>query len=189
MTAIDCILDGLETELDLELELGVRSVEIDRSLLAPMAAEVRPATGDGRRAATLSDAKPTPNDAKGPCSFVFLHDRPLSQGGVEMMAKVVLAMHQTPETAPIVFTGDKPPARLYVVLGLEAMKKWYPGLRGAPGQWLRGRNGEDVLVTYSPEHILRFGVVTPAVKKMKVDMWASLKGVMQRMEQFAEKGM
>ena len=97
-----------------------------------------------------------------------------------MMAKIVTAMHKTPESAPIVFNGERPPAKIYVVLGSEAMKKWYPGMRGAPGQWLRGRDGEDVLVTYSPEHILRFGAVTPAVKKIKSDMWTSLKGVMQR---------
>ena len=76
-----------------------------------------------------------------------------------MMAKIVTAMHKTPESAPIVFNGERPPAKIYVVLGSEAMKKWYPGMRGAPGQWLRGRDGEDVLVTYSPEHILRFGMI------------------------------
>ena len=96
------------------------------------------------------------------------------------MAKIVTAMHETPESAPIVFTGERPPAKIYIVLGSEAMKKWYPGMRGSPGQWLRGREGEDVLVTYSPEYILRFGTVTPAVKKIKSDMWTSLKGVMQR---------
>ena len=97
-----------------------------------------------------------------------------------MMAKIVTAMHETPESAPIVFTGEKPPAKMYVVLGSAAMKKWYPGMRGAPGQWLRGRNGEDVLLTYSPEYLLRFGAATPALMKLKREMWTSLKGVMQR---------
>ena len=83
-----------------------------------------------------------------------------------MMAKIVTAMHKTPESAPIVFNGERPP--------------WYPGMHGSPGQWLRGREGEDVLVTYSPEHILRFGTVTPALMKLKREMWTSLKGVMQR---------
>ena len=96
------------------------------------------------------------------------------------MAKIVTAMHETPESAPIVFTGERPPAKMYVVLGSEAMKKWYPGMRGAPGQWLRGRNGEDVLLTYSPEYLLRFGAATPALMKLKREMWTSLKGVMQR---------
>jgi uracil-DNA glycosylase len=97
-----------------------------------------------------------------------------------MMAKIVTAMHETPESAPIVFNGERPPAKMYVVLGSEAMKKWYPGMHGAPGQWLRGRNGEDVLLTYSPEYLLRFGAATPALMKLKREMWTSLKGVMQR---------
>ena len=198
MTALEYLLDGLEAELELERELGVRVVELDRALLAPMAGSSRVGVESNRvdlgsnRVALgskppltdakppLTDAKSTLNNSNGPCSFAFLHDRPLSPNGIEMMAKIVTAMHETPETAPIVFTGERPPAKMYVVLGSEAMKKWYPGMRGAPGQWLRGRDGEDVLLTYSPEYILRFGTVTPAVKKIKSDMWTSLKGVMQR---------
>ena len=205
MTALEYLLDGLEAELELERELGVRVVELDRALLAPMAGSSRVgvesnrvalgsnrvALGSNRVALgskppltdakpPLTDAKSTLNNSNGPCSFAFLHDGPLSPSGIEMMAKIVTAMHETPESAPIVFTGERPPAKIYVVLGSKAMKKWYPGMHGSPGQWLRGREGEDVLVTYSPEHILRFGAVTPAVKKIKSDMWTSLKGVMQR---------
>ena len=112
--------------------------------------------------------------------MAHLHDGPLSSDGIEMMAKIVTAMHEAPDTAPIVFTGERPAAKIYVVLGSKAMKKWYPGMHASPGQWLRGREGEDVLVTYSPEYILRFGTVTPALMKLKREMWTSLKGVMQR---------
>ena len=38
-----------------------------------------------------------------------------------MMAKIVTAMHETPDTAPIVFTGERPAAKIYVVLGSKAM--------------------------------------------------------------------
>ena len=188
MTALEYLLDGLEAELELERELGVRVVELDRALLAPMAVESRrsPTQTDSKSTladskSTLTDPKSTLSDTNRPCSFAFLHDRPLSPNGIEMMAKIVTAMHETPESAPIVFTGEKPPAKMYVVLGSEAMKKWYPGMRGAPGQWLRGRNGEDVLLTYSPEYLLRFGAATPALMKLKREMWTSLKGVMQRL--------
>ena len=219
MTALEFLLDGLEAELELERELGVRAVEIDRSLLAPVAdarresqvaaLDARRETRDERGARderrgtrdvaldvgqetrderqetrrpnpTLRDPNQTLRDPNRPYDFVFLHDRPLSPGGIEMMAKIVTAMKKTPETAPIVFTGARPAARIYVVLGDGARKKWFPMLNGAPGKWLRGPGGEDVLVTYSPEYILRFGPVTPAVKKIKVEMWTSLKGVMQR---------
>jgi len=132
---------------------------------------------------TLVDPNPTlidPNPPLGPYDFVFLHHDRLSQGGVEMMAKIVTAMKKTPDTAPIVFVGERPAARVYVVLGGIAMKKWFPELRCSPGQWAKGARGEEVLVTYSPEYILRLGPETPAVKKLKLAMWTSLKGVMQK---------
>jgi len=97
-----------------------------------------------------------------------------------MMAKIVTAMGKTPETAPIVFTGEMPKAKAYVVLGGNALKKWFPGTAGAPGQWAQTTVAPNVLVTYSPEYILRFGTVTPAVQKLKRDMWTSLKSVLQR---------
>ena len=197
MTALEYLLDGLEAELELERELGVRVVELDRTLLAtpqvasPVRAPSASSSHSNSRSSSFSNSSsrsnsnsltpPLPHSSTPSLSFAFLHDRPLSPSGIEMMAKIVTAMHETPETAPIVFTGERPPAKMYVVLGSEAMKKWYPGMRGAPGQWLRGRNGEDVLLTYSPEYLLRFGAATPALMKLKREMWTSLKGVMQRL--------
>lgn len=189
MNAYD-IIDGIEAELELERELGVRVVEIDRALLQDH--DPRPVIRDSRAdiktpVANLAPRatnheSPTPGREPRPANiaFAFLHDRPLSQGGIEMMGKIITAMKQTPETAPIIFAGDRPDAKVCVVLGSAALKKWFPTLRGAPGQWLRGPGGEDVLITYSPEYILRMGPVTPAVREIKVKMWTSLKGVMQR---------
>ena len=185
MAALAEILDGFAAELELERELGVRLVELDRSLLCP----VKPAEAVAAAMESSSKAAPTPrvaaprvaasNDAA-PCDFAFLHHRMLSKGGVEMMAKIVTAMKKTPESAPIVFTGERPRARIYVVLGGAALKMWFPELHCSPGQWAKGPKGEDVLVTYSPEFILRMGD-SQAVKKVKLDMWTSLKGVMKRL--------
>lgn len=184
MTGVEYILEGLERALELERELGTRFVELDRSLLAPpvpsrVASQLVPERQP-------SPARPeSPVAAKHPSSsaffdFVFLHDRALSTGGIAMMAKIIGAMGKTPETAPIVFTGELPVARYYVVLGREALRKWFPGKSAAPGQWLQDGNGRALLITYSPEYILRFGTVTPAVQKIKVEMWSNLKTVMQR---------
>ena len=184
MTALEYLLDGLEAELELERELGVRVVELDRALLSSPPGSSTPQISPSDSPTPRLPHSPTPSLPQSPTpslSFAFLHDRPLSPNGIEMMAKIVTAMHETPESAPIVFNGERPPAKMYVVLGSEAMKKWYPGMRGAPGQWLRGRNGEDVLLTYSPEYLLRFGAATPALMKLKREMWTSLKGVMQRL--------
>lgn len=184
---MEYVLDGLEAELELERELGVRVVEIDRALLSPspaaaaVRAAVPPPAADIRLPATVPEPQPTNHAPLSPSlDFVFLHDRPLSPGGIEMMAKIVTAMKKTPETAPIIFTGERPPAKAYVLLGSGALRKWLPGARGAPGEWVKDSEGNSYLVTYSPEFILRMGPVTPAVKEIKMKMWTSLKGVMQR---------
>lgn len=187
VVSVEYVLDGLEAELELERELGVRVVEIDRALLSPSPAAaagragVPPPAADIRQPATVPEPPPA-NHAPLSTSldFVFLHDRPLSPGGIEMMAKIVTAMKKTPETAPIIFTGERPEAKAYVLLGSGALRKWLPGARGAPGEWVKDSAGNSYLVTYSPEFILRMGPVTPAVKEIKMKMWTSLKGVMQR---------
>ena len=200
MTALDYILDGLEAELELERELGVRTIEIDRALLAVQPAPTpvpRPAPAP---ASTADVTRPTPTSVPRPAvppieqseqsnnpnnrtilPLVFLHDRPLTPQGVEMMAKIIGAMHLTAESAPIVVVPPVPKARIYVVLGGLAMRKYFPEMKGEPGQWLKSPDGKDVLITYSPAYILRFAAVTPAVQKMKQDMWRSLKAVIQRL--------
>ena len=195
VVSLEYVLDGLEAELELERELGVRAVEIDRALLShppaaapadragvpPPAADVRqPATDGERHAANREPPAARHEPPTDSLDFVFLHDRPLSQGGIEMMAKIVTAMKKTPESAPIVFNGERPAAKAYVLLGSGALRKWLPGVKGAPGEWVKDQAGNSYLVTYSPEFILRMGPPTPAVKEIKMKMWTSLKGVMQR---------
>ena len=206
MTALDYILEGLEAELALERELGVRTVEFDRELLT-IASPARVAGGPGEtrissasRPSSVTSAS-SPSRVSSPSSpagarsdnqtirpssnqtvfdFVFLHDKPLSAKGNEMMAKIIHAMGRTGETAPVIVAPPLPKAKAYVVLGALALRKWFPGVNAAPGQWVTTSRGEQVLVTYSPEYILRFGEVTPALMKIKSDMWTSLKGVLKR---------
>ena len=203
MEVVDFLLDGLEAALELERELGVRSVEIDRGLLAD--GSVRPAVeGVGRNLGvdkigkfdkidravrvdkvdrpaavnrTIEQSEQSNNLTILP--LVFLHDRPLTPAGVEMMAKILKALGKP--DAPIVVAPPVPEAKVTVVLGGLALKKYFPGMKGEPGQWQKTPEGRDVLITYSPAYILRFGTVTPAVEKIKQDMWRSLKAVKQRL--------
>ena len=169
MNAVDFILDGLVQELELERELGVRSVEFDRALLKPPRAVASPVA---KCEARDDDRRPVEPADRTVFDFVFLHDRPLSPQGIEMMAKIIAAMGRTAETAPVIIAPPPPKARIYVVLGGLALRKFFPALKGAPGLWLKDvASRADVLVTYSPEYILRFGEVTPAVKQMKQSMW------------------
>lgn len=202
MNALDYILDGLEAALELERELGVRVVECDRSLLTPasrLPSNVSRLSGEGletrdvrretRAGLETRDARPAANNRTIEQSngrtipdLAFLHDRPLSPAGIEMMAKIIEAMKRTAENSPIVVKPPMPRAKVLVVLGARALKKYFPEQKAEPGQWFRTPGGRDVLVTYSPEYILRFGAVTPAVQKLKQDMWRSLKAVVQRLK-------
>jgi hypothetical protein len=203
VSVIDYIVDGLEAELELERELGVRFVECDRSLLAPLTRAPQecvrraaaPAPSQSAAEEPLQAPAPTPRpelSAPRPAAepapsggdvfdFVFLHDRPLSAAGAEMISKITGAMKRTSASAPVVTVAPPPKAKIYVILGGNALKKFFPDMRGAPGQWVSTSSGASVLVTYSPEYILRFGEGAAAVKKIKQDMWTSLKTVMQRL--------
>lgn len=202
MNALDYILDGLEAALELERELGVRVVECDRSLLTPasrLPSNVSRLSGEGletrdvrretRAGLETRDERPAANNRTIEQSngrtipdLAFLHDRPLSPAGIEMMAKIIGAMKRTAENSPIVVEPPMPRAKVLVVLGGRALKKYFPEQKAEPGQWFRTPGGRDVLVTYSPEYILRFDTVTPAVQKLKQDMWRSLKAVVQRLK-------
>lgn len=202
MNALDYILDGLEAALELERELGVRVVECDRSLLTPasrLPSNVSRLSGEGletrdvrretRAGLETRDARPAANNrtieqsnGRTVPDLAFLHDRPLSPAGIEMMAKIIGAMKRTAENSPIVVEPPMPRAKVLVVLGGRALRKYFPEQKAEPGQWFRTPGGRDVLVTYSPEYILRFDTVTPAVQKLKQDMWRSLKAVVQRLK-------
>ena len=189
---VDYILDGLAAALELERELGTRTVEIDRSLLVPPAPAATPQVAPvvpvaASVAPVAAPAAPVAKQASRPAQavsgqydFIFVHDRPLSQKGIEMMAKIVVAMGKTAETAPVVVAPPLPAAKIVVALGPRALRMFFPGLRGSPGNWLKSVDGRDVLVSTSPEDIVRYATVTPALQKIKVEMWRNLKVVMQR---------
>ncbi|MBQ0032937.1 MAG: hypothetical protein KBT68_09075 [bacterium] len=184
MDILEYILDGLEKALELERELGVRSVEIDRGLLGAEVGRpvLRPPQPTSNAVSLVRPpVNPTIQQSNNQTILpvVFLHDRPLSPAGVEMLAKILNALGKP--DAPIVVVPPVPEAKVTVVLGGLALKKYFPGMKGEPGQWQKTPEGRDVLITYSPAYILRFGTVTPAVQKIKQDMWLSLKAVKQRL--------
>ena len=187
--AIDYILDGLEAALELERELGVRSVECDRSLLSSAAAPSRPSAAPAVPPRSAMPAAPHPGGAPAAASgLVFLHHRPLPPKGAEMMEKIVRAMGLPSDAAPVLVEPPVPAAKVVVVLGARALEKFYPGVKGEPGDWVKRPGGGEALVTYSPEYILRFAEVTPAVDRIKRAMWQSLKAARQRLAARAAEG-
>ena len=183
-TQIDYVIDGIEAALELERELGLRVVECDRSLLASIKKQKAQLPVSSPVSSQVASVEPAPDNkvsGKTGYDFVFLHHCALSAAGLVMMEKIIGAMKKNPATAPIIVDSPLPNAKVYVVLGSFALKKFFPSLRGAPGQWLKSESGAEVLISNSPEYILRFGVETDAVKKIKQDMWRSLKTVEQHL--------
>lgn len=172
MVSVDYILDGLNSYLELQRELGNRIIECDRSLLTPKKEVTAP---------PAVELSPAPEAERSLVyDYVFLHDRPLSAAGAEMIAKIISAMGGTAEKNPLVTMLPLPKAKVYIVLGALALRRFFPGVSAGVGQWIKVNGSETALVTYSPEYILRFGAVTAAVAKIKKDMWLSLKTVLQR---------
>ena len=185
MNDVESILDGVEALLGLMRELGVRSVEIDRSILSGTAErKVSPAQpARPSMAATTSPPQVAPPaavraaNAGGGATIAFLHDAPLSEAGADMMGKIVAALNGDSTTMPVVHSGSIPQAKAYVVLGARALKKWFPRISGAPGDRVYDEKNRRILITYSPAYILRFPVVTPAVRKVKLSMWKAIMSI------------
>lgn len=195
--AVDYILEGLAKNLELKRELGGFVMGFDRDFLATLPKERAVESGisgpGDRSIKSVTHAAPATSAALQPCSsatsvpsaallydYVFLHHGPITGPGVEMMARLVTAMKRSPESAPIVFTGEKPAAKIYIVLGAKALAKWYGEVALAYGGWFKDADSE-VLLVYSPEDIYRFGVnLSSAMIQKKREMWRSLQEAMRK---------
>ena len=178
---LDEIIDGVIAALELERSLGVRVVEFDRTLLnTPALAQANPTPEKVMRRVSAppprqaQEEQHTTEDTKPILDLVFLHEKALSEKAIEMMAKIINALGKTAQTAPIIITGEKPKAKVYVVLGSRALRMWYPETTAYSGAWFNDNNSQ-VLVTYSPEYILRFSSGSPELDKIKKTMWRDLK--------------
>ena len=161
-------MDGFEAALELERDLGIWVVECDRALLAAQAPKSAAPAAVGRPA------------APGEYDFVFLHDGPLSPRGAEIISKSLEKLGKAPESAPLITDGPIPKTKIAIVMGIKALKKWFPGVNAGPGQWLHMDSGGEAAVTFSPEKIVRFKEMTPALNDMKRGLWNTFKSAMQR---------
>lgn len=184
--AVDYILEGLAKNLELERELGGFVMGFDRDFLATLPKERAVESGisgpGDRSIKSVTHAAPATSVPSAALlyDYVFLHHGPITGPGVEMMARLVTAMKRSPESAPIVFTGEKPAAKIYVVLGAKALAKWYGEVALAYGGWFKDADSE-VLLVYSPEDIYRFGVnLSSAMIQKKREMWRSLQEAMRK---------
>ena len=179
------VFDQILEHLELERELGTRTVEIDRALLMPLprskppAAEphLPPAASTPPPAAAIT----RPADGAGdgpqqPCDILFLTGRPLSAAGTEAMERIVAAMKRIRPDLRISISHDgKARGNVVVFIGSDALKKHMPSVRPVRGRWIE-YGGASALMTFSPDYIFsHFQEGSPRMVKAKLDMWNDIK--------------
>ncbi len=195
--ALSFVLDGLEDFLALERELGVEEVEVDPSLLEalkpspkatktpPPAPKVPPcpvAKASDRPASVTRTETPRSSHApSATVDFAFIHDGPLSEKSVAMMGKIIVALGSDLDRSPIAIEKPLPKARLYIFLGQTTLRKFLPRVAVEENSWFRTPKGVEALLVKSPEEIVRFSTVSPALRKIKEDMWRALKTIRQHL--------
>ena len=203
METFDEILGAFEQALELERELGTRTVECDRALLTPLRPAVpaapKPApqvetppktlqTPVPSRPTSPSPPPPRPSQPSQPSplvDFAFIAAQIPQGAAAELLAKMVAAMGYTMTQVTVVAAAtaveSKPRAKVYVVLGgSDAFRVFAPGQRAALGLWTEV-GGVPTIVTYSPAKILSyFGNDVAGLTKAKRQIWSDLKSALAR---------
>ena len=148
METFDDILGAFEEALELERELGTRTVECDRALLVPLRPAAlsvpvpaltphAPPPVPTRRPPTSSPQKQTTNLQ---LDFAFIAAQLPQGAAAEMLHGMVAAMGYAMDQVKVVTASDaaaaRPAARVYIVLGgSDAFRVFAPGQRAALGLW------------------------------------------------------
>ena len=187
------IYDQILENLELERELGTRTVEIDRALLLPPKPQAetltpqpeirtsQPETRNQKPETTIPPpAVPAAPGASEGCDIAFLTGRPLSPAGAEAMAKTFAAMKRIKPDLQVVLNENRKP-RVIVLLGSDALKKLLPTARPVRGKWIQ-LNGVPAVMTFSPDYIFsHFQVGSPHERQAKVEMWEDIKSALTRL--------
>lgn len=201
------IFDQILENLELERELGTRTVEIDRALLVPPTVEKAPKAEPAPKAAVpnppapvpqtetrkvqvpqtpqahqsipkAADSAPAAPKTSGPlCDIAFFTGRPLSPAGTEAMEKIFAAIRKIKSDAVICLNEERK-AKVYVLLGSDALKQRYPTAKAVRGGWV---DGAPAMMTFSPDFIFsHFQEGSPRMRDAKMDMWNDIKSAVAR---------
>ena len=201
METFDDILGAFEEALELERELGTRTVECDRALLVPLrpappAAPVPPPPApQPPPPAPVAPPPPAPpppapaaQKAEAPSprtDFAFIVAQMPQDAAAEMLRGMVAAMGYAMDQVKVVAAADaaaaRPAARVYIVLGgSDAFRAFAPGQRAALGLWTTVAD-VPTIVTYSPARILSFfGGDAAKLDQAKRQIWRDLKSALAR---------
>ena len=185
------IYDQILENLELERDMGTRTVEIDRALLVPP----KPAHEHVTSEANGDSAKEVSSDpriggeksiisANAPsavCDILFLSGRPLSAAGEEAILKTIAAMKKIKADISVLLNEDVR-AKVIVLLGSDALKKLPPNAaRPVRGRWMT-IDGVPTLPTFSPDYIFsHFQAGSPSSVAAKRDMWNDIKSALTRL--------
>ena len=185
---LEAILSAFEEALELERELGTRTVELDRALLRKPSPNdscttASPNAVNDANAANASDALSASNGVKDGDEagavipdFAFLLECEPSGQVAELLPKMSAAIGYGRDGVRV----NDPNARVLIVLGADALRKWLPGVLARPGQWVK-RGETPALVTASPTKTYRFfGNDPDKIHKLKLRLWADLKAALAR---------
>ena len=198
----DEILEGLEQALELERELGVRTVEIDRSLLvfpppgedaapvAPVVAAPPVPRRDPAPAPSARPSSPAPASSAPTADLVVVAGSPAELQGAagEMLARMLGAIGRDLGSAPVEVAGPDLAARvtarrpkIVVLLGRDACRALLPSQRVGKGEWVAFGSAIAAAIP-SPAFMLRFCADKPdELNRHKRDAWNTLKMVRDRL--------
>lgn len=199
------IFDQILENLELERDLGTRTVEIDRALLmpvpsvpasppqepghmpepapAPAARKPEPPPSVPKSTPAREPAAASPSETASPaaqCDVAFFTGRPLSPAGQEAMTKTFAAMRRIrPDTT--IRLNEECSARVIVLLGSDALAKRLPATRPIRGAWVDVA-GTPAIMTFSPDYIFtHFQDGSPNMNKAKLEMWNDIKLAVARL--------
>ena len=188
------IFDQILEHLELERELGTRTVEIDRALLVPPKDDVVPPKAEAEapkvesvvKAAAVEvkrAVKPSapataeqgePSRPSQPCDILFLTAGGLSEAGMEAMRKTFAAMQKIRADVKVALDKDVK-AKVVVLLGADALRKHMPSARPVRGTWM-DFGGVPAITTFSPDFIFKnFQDGSAAMVRAKKEMWDEIK--------------
>lgn len=203
------IFDQILENLELERELGTRTVEIDRALLVPPTVEkalkaepvpkapaqapnpppamlrtetrnvqvFQPPPAPQSRSQAAGSIPVAPKSSAPQCDIAFFTGRPLSPAGMEAMEKIFAAIRKI-RSDVVICLNEESKAKVYVLLGSDALKKRYPTAKAVRGGWV---DGAPAMMTFSPDFIFsHFQEGSPRMRDAKMDMWNDIKSAVAR---------
>ena len=176
------IFDQILENLELERELGTRTVDIDRALIVPpKPAPPHPESApQPRQAPAVECMASMPAESENGCDIALFTGQPLSAAGLEAMRKTFVAIKRVKADVNACI-NEECYAKVIVLLGSDALKNRMPQIRPVRGKWIE-LDGVPAIMTFSPDFILtHFQDGSASMNAAKRQMWDDIKSAIARL--------